>query len=63
MIGATGTNTVLIAQLRTIGELSFELNLQVADPDGTAIKYVARNAQPGEVELPILRRALTTIGR
>ena len=37
------TNCVLIAQLTTKGNLKFELNLQIASPDGSAQKYVAKN--------------------
>jgi hypothetical protein len=37
------TNTVLIAQLTTKGQLSFELNLMIADTHGNSHKYVARN--------------------
>jgi len=42
------TNNVLIAQLTTAGELSFELNLLIGAPNGTSQKYVARNPDPGE---------------
>lgn len=48
------TNTVLIAQLTTKGELSFELNLMIADPDGNPRKYVARNAVGQELTHPDL---------
>lgn len=37
------TNCVLIAQLTTVGELSFELNLLIGAPNGSSQKYVARN--------------------
>lgn len=37
------TNCVLIAQLTTAGELSFELNLLIGAPNGSSQKYVARN--------------------
>jgi hypothetical protein len=42
------TNTVLIAQLTTAGELSGELNLLIGAPNGTSQKYVAKNPQNGE---------------
>ena len=37
------TNCVLIAQLTTAGNLSFELNLLIGAPNGTSQKYVAKN--------------------
>jgi len=52
--GATTHNAVLIAQLRTCGELTYELNLQLAAPDGSIEKYVARNAREGEIHAPFL---------
>ncbi len=42
------TNNVLIAQLTTAGELSFELNLLIGAPNGTSQKYVAKNPEFGE---------------
>lgn len=54
--GATPENMVLIAQLTTTGELSFELNLQLGDPDHIPVKYVAHDAATGEVECPLLVR-------
>jgi hypothetical protein len=48
------TNTVLIAQLTTKGELSFELNLMIADTHGNSHKYVARNAVGREKTHPDL---------
>lgn len=42
------TNTVLIAQITTAGDLSFELNLLIGAPNGTSQKYVANNPQNGE---------------
>ncbi len=37
------TNCVLIAQLTTAGNLSFELNLLIGAPNGSSQKYVAKN--------------------
>ena len=54
--GATPENMVLIAQLTTTGEITFELNLQLGDPDHFPVKYVAHDAAPGEVECPQLVR-------
>lgn len=51
------SNQVLIAQLTTIGELSFELNLEVqepASPNPIVVKYVARLA-PGEMNSDTLK--------
>lgn len=56
-MGSTPENLVLIAQLSTTGEISFELNLQLGDPDHMPVKYVARDAGPGEVLCPALVRA------
>lgn len=47
--GVTDRNLVLLAQLTTTGVLSFQLNLQIATPDHTAVKYVAGDPAPGEV--------------
>ncbi|MFM1933030.1 MAG: hypothetical protein RL226_2333 [Bacteroidota bacterium] len=47
--GATPENMVLIAQITTTGELSFELNLQLGGPDGLPQQYVARNAKGNEI--------------
>lgn len=47
--GATPENCILIAQVTTIGELSFELNLQVGKPDGKPLQFVARNPQGKEM--------------
>ncbi|MFY8077048.1 MAG: hypothetical protein ACOVMJ_00575 [Flavobacteriales bacterium] len=44
------TNCVLIAQLTTLGELSFELNLLIGAPNGSSQKYVARNPITEESE-------------
>jgi hypothetical protein len=44
------TNCVLIAQLTTVGELSFELNLLIGAPNGSSQKYVARNPITEESE-------------
>jgi hypothetical protein len=49
------TNRVLIAQLTTDGDLSFELNIQIGKPDGTLEFYVAKNPIPQlETSLPCL---------
>jgi len=42
--GPTAENRVLLAQLTTTGELSFELNLEVQCPDGSVTRYVANDS-------------------
>ncbi len=52
--GATGpdtTNKVLIAQITTDGELSFELNIQVGTPEGGTEQFVAKNPVGLETQL------------
>ncbi len=46
--GVTEENLVLIAQISTSGTLSYQLNVQVAGPDGIPVKVVASDALPGE---------------
>jgi hypothetical protein len=52
--GPTSANRVLLAQITTNGELSFELNLQIGTPQGGTEQYVANNPQPGEGERAFL---------
>ncbi len=47
-IDSLTTNTVLIAQITTAGDLKFELNLLIGAPNGTSQKYVAKNPTFGE---------------
>ncbi len=54
-VGPQPENRVLIAQLTTDGVLSFELNLQLAVPDGGTENYVARNPVEKEIEFQALR--------
>jgi hypothetical protein len=42
--GPTKENRILIAQLTTNGTLSFDLNIQVATPSGSYLKFVAKDA-------------------
>lgn len=47
VIGVTSENLVLVAQVTTLGELSFQLNLEVEEPDGAftkIVKYVSQLA-------------------
>jgi len=49
--GTTKENKVLLAQVTTNGELSFELNLQVgSENSGNYVRYVARNPQKDEIQ-------------
>ena len=52
--GATPENMVLIAQISTTGELSFQLNLQMAARDGSVEKYVHCTPLNGEFLEPSL---------
>lgn len=48
------TNRLLIAQLTTNGDLSFELNVQIGKPNVIIEQYVARNPVKDEITLPCL---------
>lgn len=50
-VGADTTNKVLIAQISTDGEFSFELNIQIGK-DGNAENYVAKDAINQEIMFP-----------
>jgi hypothetical protein len=54
--GVDAENRVLIAQLTTKGEISFELNVELEEAGGGIVKYVADNDTllPGEVVSPHL---------
>jgi len=52
--GPTLDNIVLIAQITTTGDFSFELNVQIGTPEGGVIQYVARNPVDNEVEFDAL---------
>ncbi len=43
VVGPTAENRVLIAQITTDGDLSFELNIQIGAPGGGSEQYVAAN--------------------
>ena len=49
-----GTNKILIAQLTTSGVLSFQLNVQLADPNGKSIRFVFSNPKEDEILQPEL---------
>ena len=52
--GTDSSNKVLIAQLTTDGQLSFELNLQLGTPFGSTENYYAKNPQGSELQIPDL---------
>jgi len=49
-VGATSSNMVLIAQITTNGDLTFELNIQLGTPQGGTENYVARDPIGNEIE-------------
>jgi hypothetical protein len=49
-VGPHPQNRVLIAQLTTDGDLSFELNIQIGTPTGGVENYVARNPVGNEIQ-------------
>jgi len=53
--GVTGVNPdnnqVLVAQLTTNGEISFQLNVEVSDTDGTITKYVASGKDSDNIKV------------
>ncbi len=59
--GATESNMVLIAQITTDGELSFELNVQIGTPDGGVERYVASNPIDEEILFPALTFPRTAV--
>ena len=50
-----GTNMVLIGQFTTAGDLTYALNIMVADPSGQSIKYVYDHPQEDEILLSFLQ--------
>lgn len=53
-VDSLGSNTILIAQITTKGELSYELNLMLRNADGSVTKYVAKNP----IETEVLHKSL-----
>jgi hypothetical protein len=55
--GTTADNILLLAQLTTAGELSFEINLEIRGTDGVVRKYVGKseNLQTGEIPNGLLQ--------
>lgn len=48
------TNSILIAQITTSGQLELELNIMIGTPDGESIRYVSKNPVTGEKLHPAL---------
>jgi hypothetical protein len=56
-VGPDTTNKVLIAQITTDGDFSFELNMQLGTPSGSAEQFVAKDAVDKETIFPGLTYA------
>ncbi len=48
--GPSEENKILIAQVTTDGNLSFELNVQIGTPKGASVNFVAKNPQKQEIK-------------
>ncbi len=55
MKGVTSSNKILIAQLTTDGQLSYELNIQIGTPKGSTIQFVSKNPENNELLFEGLR--------
>jgi hypothetical protein len=42
-VDSLGSNTILIAQITTVGQLHYELNLMLRNADGSVVNYVAKD--------------------
>ncbi len=51
-LGYGPNNTMLLGQFTTDGVFTFELNIQLINPTGTAVEYVANSPQAGETVYP-----------
>ncbi len=60
-VGPTAVNKILLAQVTTTGELSFELNLRVGNPNGGFEDYVANTPMGLEYTFPGLTYPLVPI--
>ena len=59
-LGFGPNNKMLIGQFTTDGVFGFELNVQLINPSGTAVEYVANNPQAGETVINGLTLAPNT---
>jgi hypothetical protein len=55
-VDSSGSNTVLIAQITTKGQLSYELNLMLRNADGSVVNYVAKDP----IEKEVLHKSLVS---
>jgi len=53
-IDSLGSNTILIAQITTKGQLTYELNLMLRNADGSVVNYVAKDP----IEKEVLHKSL-----
>lgn len=60
--GLTALNRVLIAQITTDGDFSFELNIQIGTPTGDVQKYVANNPTGNEIQIASLIQSFNATG-
>lgn len=54
-VDSLGSNTILIAQITTKGELTYELNLMLRKADGSVVNYVAKDP----IENEVMHKSLT----
>jgi hypothetical protein len=52
--GPTESNKVLLAQITTDGTLCFDLNIQLGDPEGGTVQFVASNAIEDQIQCDAL---------
>jgi hypothetical protein len=57
--GPTADNRVLIAQLTTNGDLSYELNIQLGTPNGGTVQFVTNNPEGNEIAFKNLAGSIT----
>jgi len=56
-------NKILIAQITTQGDFSFELNIQIGTPSGGVEQYVAQNPVDLEIMIPsLIYESISTVG-
>jgi hypothetical protein len=55
-VDSLGKNTVLIAQITTVGQLTYKLNLLIRNADGSVVNYVAKDP----VENEVMHKSLTS---
>lgn len=53
-VDSSGSNTILIAQITTKGQLTYELNVMLRNADGSVVNYVAKDP----IEKEVLHKSL-----